>query len=108
MFNMNKKMMERAIKQMGMKTEEVEASEVIIKGPSKEIIISNPKVTKVNVMGQDTFQVAGEVSERDSGKVSDEDIKLVMEKTGATKPKVKKALKESKGDIAEAILKLKK
>ena len=38
--------------------------------------------------------------------ISEEDIKLVMEQAGVDYDSAKKALEETKGDLAEAILKL--
>ena len=40
------------IKQMGMKTVDIDATEVLIKGISKDYKIKNPKVTIVEVQGQ--------------------------------------------------------
>ena len=71
-----------------------------------DIVISNPQVARVNMMGQDSFQISGDVSERSREKFSREDIEIVMEKTGASEKEAKDALEET-GDIAEAILKLK-
>ena len=106
-MKINPKMMEKAMKQMGIKSEEILAEEVIIKTPEKEIIIKNPQVTKINMGGQESFQIAGEISERTSEKFSQDDIKMIMEQTGATEQEAEKALEET-GDIAEAIIKLKK
>jgi NACalpha-BTF3-like transcription factor len=51
------------------------------------------------------FQVSGNVKEQST---SDEDIRLVMEQTGIKDEKrVEQVLKETNGDIAEAIMKLK-
>ncbi len=97
----------RAMKQMGIKQEEIDADEVIIKCGDKEIVISNPTVTKVNMMGQESFQITGDVSERGSVSISDEDIETVMEKAGVSKEEARKALERAKGDLAEAILSLK-
>ena len=36
-----------------------------------------------------------------------DDVKLVMEQTGKSEKEARKALEETKGDIAEAIMKLK-
>ena len=105
-MKINPKMLERAMKQMGMKMEEIEAEEVIIKGQEKDIVITNPQVSKVNMAGQDTFQITGEISERPKEKFSQEDIKMIKDQAGVSEDQARQALEET-GDIAEAILKLK-
>lgn len=108
-MNINPKMMKQAMKKMGMKQEEVAATEVIIKQPDKELIIQNPQVTKVDMMGQETYQVVGEVHEREKSMdvtINEDDIKTVMEQAGVSKEQAEQALKETKGDLAEAIMKL--
>ena len=40
---MNPKMLKQAMKKMGMKQEDIDASEVIIKCSDKEIVIRNPQ-----------------------------------------------------------------
>lgn len=102
-------MMKQAMKRMGIKQEEIEATEVIIKTPDNEIVILNPQVSKVNAMGQETYQVVGEAHERERSSgtdISEDDIKTVMEQADCEKDKAEKALKASNGDIAEAILSL--
>ncbi len=54
-MKINPKQLEKAMKQMGVKSEEIPADEVIIKSQDKEIVISNPQVQKVNMMGQESF-----------------------------------------------------
>ena len=105
-MKLNPKQLEKAMKQMGMKMENIEAEEVIIKTQGKDIVITNPQVSKVNMMGQDTFQITGEISERPKEKFSQEDIKIIMEKTGVSEEQAKEVLEET-GDIAESILRLK-
>ena len=56
--------------------------------------------------GQESFQIAGEVSERSPEKFSPDDIKLIVDQTGCTEDEAKKALEET-GDIAAAIMKIK-
>ena len=104
---LNPKKMQAVMKQMGMSQEEISASRIIIeKTDNSKIIIESPSVTKIKMQGQETFQIAGEVSE-ESGEVgiSKEDIKTVMEKTGKSEQEVRKVLEET-GDLAEAILEL--
>ena len=60
---MNPSMMKKAMKQMGIKQEDVDADEVIIKSSNKNLVIKNPKVTKINMQGHETFQIVGDVQE---------------------------------------------
>jgi nascent polypeptide-associated complex subunit alpha len=101
------KNMERMMKQMGMNVTNIEAEEVIIRTPDKEIVISNPQVSKIKVMGQETFQITGDVSERPIEDVSDDDVDMVAEQSGVSREEARDMLRET-GDIAEAIMKLKK
>lgn len=101
-------MMRKVMKQLNMK--EIDATEVIIKTPEKNIIVRNPVVQQMKIGGQDAFQISGEVSEaegeEDSIEVTEDDIKLIMNKTGKSREEVIDALSETEGDIAEAILNL--
>ncbi len=103
---MNPKDLQKAMKKLGIKQQEIEASEVIIKCPDKDIIINNPQVTRVNAMGQDTIQIVGDIQEVEAQKFSDEDVKTVVEQTKVSKEKAKEALEENNGDIAKTILDL--
>lgn len=104
----NPKQMEAAMKKMGIKTQAIEADEVIINGP-KRIVIKKPQVTMMEMQGQKTFQIAGEVEEGGGSAekgASEDDVKLVMEKTGADEDAAREALEKSDGDIADAIMSL--
>ena len=108
---MNKRQAEQMMRQLGMKSEEIEAIEVTIKTPQKEIIISEPNVTKINMMGQDTFQVVGRITERalsSEPDISDDDIQTVIDSTNTSREEALRAIKEANGDLAKAILELKK
>jgi len=101
------KKMQAMMKQMGIAQEEISAERVIIeKTDGTKIKIENPSVTKIKMQGQETFQIAGEISEESAKvEISKDDIKIVMEKTGCSEAKAKKTL-EKTGDLAEAILEL--
>ena len=106
---MNPKMMKQAMKRMGIKQEEIDASQVIIKLSDRELVIDNPQVSKVNMMGQNTYQVVGEAEERSldtTPEIDEEDIKTVVDQAGCSEEDAKAALEETKGDIAEAIMRL--
>jgi nascent polypeptide-associated complex subunit alpha len=102
--------MERVMKQMGIKTQELEGvQEVVIRLTDKEIVIPHAQVTLTDMAGQRSYQVVGQEFERKPEfQPSEEDIKLVIEQTGVEREVAAQALKETGGDIAEAILKLKK
>ncbi len=58
-------------------------------------------------MGQESFQITGEVSEQGSKpEISDDDINIVIEQAKVSKEEAITSLEETNGDIAEAILKL--
>lgn len=106
-MKINPKQLEKAMKQMGIQATNIEAEEVVIKTPDKDIVITNPQVSKVKAMGQETFQITGEISERPREGISDEDVEMVAEQTGVSKEQAKEMLEQTK-DIAEAIMRLKK
>ena len=104
------KQMQRAMKQMGMDMKDVKGvSEVIIKFKDKELLITNPKVNLMDFMGQQTYQITGKVKENKLEvelEIPDDDVELVSAQTGANKEKVLETLKETNGDLAEAIMRL--
>ena len=101
------KMLKQAMRKMGVKQEELDAKEVIIKLEDKELVIKNPNVSRVEMMGQETYQISGEVEERSLEKYKEEDVKIVMEQGNCNEKKAREALEETNGDIAEAIIKIK-
>ncbi|HTX61361.1 MAG TPA: nascent polypeptide-associated complex protein [Methanobacterium sp.] len=104
------KQMQRAMKQMGMDMKDVKGvSEVIIKFKDKELLISNPKVNLMDFMGQQTYQITGKIVENKIDvelEIPDDDVELVSAQTGASKEKARETLKETQGDLAEAIMRL--
>ncbi len=102
--NIDPKKMQAVMKQMGISQDEIDASKVIIeKTDGNKIIIENPSVTKIDMKGQTSFQIAGEIKEE--ADTSKEDIEIIMEKTGCSESQARETLKQT-GDLAEAILKL--
>lgn len=95
------------MRQFGIKTEEIAAKRVIFELQDKKLVIEQPQVTAMVVQGQKTFTVMGDAKEETAG-IPSEDIELVAEQTGATKKQAEQALIETNGDIAQAIVKLKK
>jgi nascent polypeptide-associated complex subunit alpha len=113
---MNPRQMQQMMKRLGINVREIEnVEEIIIRTDTKEYIFDSAEVTVMDAQGQKTFQISGRPRIIDrKGKVEEkegiplEDISLVADQTGKTKDQAKKALKETNGDIAEAIIKLSK
>lgn len=105
----NPRKMQQMMKQMGIQQVDIPAVEVIIRTEDREIIIQNPSVAKVNMMGQETFQISGNVEERSlerSITISEDDVKTVMQQAHVDEKKAKAALEKANGDLAEAIMSL--
>jgi nascent polypeptide-associated complex subunit alpha len=102
--------MQAMMKQMGIKQEEIDALKVIIeKAEGGKIIINNPNVIKINMSGQESWQITGDAREENKESeeegFSDEDIEMIIEKTGRSREEIKKSL-EKTNDIAETIMEL--
>jgi nascent polypeptide-associated complex subunit alpha len=113
MPNLDPKKMKALMKQMGINQEEIDASRVIIEKDDGRIIINNPQIIKVNMQGQDSFQISGEVSEEAAEQESDDeklesDIQSIVEQTGVSKDIAAIELEKNDGDIAETIISLSK
>jgi nascent polypeptide-associated complex subunit alpha len=83
--------------------------EVTIRTAEKDLVFKDAEVTIMDARGMKTYQIVGtpvEVAREPS--IPEEDIKLVIEQTKVDEEKAINALKETRGDIAAAILKLSK
>jgi nascent polypeptide-associated complex subunit alpha len=121
---MNPQKMQQMMKQMGIDVDEIDAREVVIKREGDtDLVFSNPDVTKMDARGQETYQIIGEPSERESaaGEIeADEateettetgaeegipqgDVDIVVQRTGASESEARDALEATGGDLAAAI-----
>jgi nascent polypeptide-associated complex subunit alpha len=105
-MKINPRQIEKMAKRMGIQSTHIDAEEVIIKTPDLDIIIHDPQVAKVNMMGQETFQISGDVEEREKQGFSDGDVEMVAERAGVSEEEARSALQRY-GGIAEAIIGLK-
>ena len=114
---MNPREQRRMMQRMGMNMDSVpEVQQVIIRTPTKDIVIDEPEVAILQVQGQKMYQViGGSVSEQAPSTratagmpaepaFSEEDVQLVADQTGKSLEKAKEALEECGGDLAKAIL----
>ncbi|PIU21975.1 MAG: nascent polypeptide-associated complex protein [Candidatus Diapherotrites archaeon CG08_land_8_20_14_0_20_30_16] len=112
---MNPAQMQKMMSQLGIKTTEMPVEKAVFylkDGTTLEMQM--PQVVKMTIQGTETYQVVGHALPLDSNskpkelEITDDDIKMVMQQAGVSKEQAQKALKETKGDIAEAIMSLKK
>jgi len=100
----------RMMQRMGMSMDAMsDVEQVTIKTAGKIITIEKPEVTMLEVQGQKIFQVTGgkmteKVAERRAPALPEEDVRLVADQTGKSLEEARKALEESAGDLAKAIL----
>ena len=115
---MSPREIKRMMKRMGIRYEELGGVEaVMIKTGDKTIKLIDPQVIVLDMGGQKIYQIMArgeEVSENkepgameEAIEINEEDIEFIVEQTGASREEARKALIESRGDIAEAILRLK-
>lgn len=111
MRRVNPREARRMMQRMGMSMDSVpEVTQVIVKTATKDIIIDEPEVAILNMQGQRVYQVmGGRVTEKAAVVekkivIPDEDAQLVAGQTGKTVEAARKALEESGGDLAKAIL----
>ncbi len=121
MTRMDSRRARRMMKQMGMNMNELgDIKRVILQGDKRQIIIEGPQVTSINVQGTKMYQIAG--GQETEGKPStataaaepeeapleipEEDILLVAQQANVSIDVAKRALEDSEGDLAQAIIKL--
>lgn len=103
MFNPSQ--LKKLMKQMNVKQVNALRVEIFLDGGNK-LVINDPEVTKMEIMGEEVFQVkGGNVKEEVS--IPLEDVKLVSLQAGVSDEEALKKLKELNGDIARAIKELK-
>ncbi len=105
MFPGNPRQMQQMLKQMGIKSREIDANKVIIEcKDGTNIIIEKPNITEMDMKGEKNYTISGIVKEESA--INEEDINLVMEATNVRREEAIEALKKE-GDVASAIVKIK-
>ena len=108
MRGVNPRAMNKMMKQMGIDSSEIDnVEQVIIRTADMDIIFDDASVTKVAAPGMITYQIVGTPQEKPRETViPDEDVSLVAQQTGKSLEEARAILKETGGDLAEAIVKL--
>ncbi len=96
--------MQQMMQQMGMEMEEIAATRVTVETEDgRELVFEAPQLNKIEVKGQAMFQLQGDYEERDAA--ADDDLDIVMERTGASEAEARAALEEH-DDLTDAIMSL--
>jgi nascent polypeptide-associated complex subunit alpha len=102
----------RMMDRMGIKLDQIEGvEEVIIRTAEKDIVIKGAQVSEINAKGAGgrMYQVIGEDVEermREKPKYTRDDVLLVAQQSNTNEARAEQALKDTDGDIAQAILRL--
>ncbi len=111
MPNVDPRTLKNLMSKMGIKSSEINADSVTIECSDRDILIHNPQVTRIEAQGMVSFQISGDIEEKEkivNMEITEDDVHMVMEKSGTdSKERAEQALRDSNGDIAEAIMKLK-
>ena len=86
-----------------------DVSRVVFETATKKIIIDNPEVSMITVKGQTMYQVGGGSAreEVNSTATGEDDVKLVASQAGVSAEEARNALRQTGGDLAQAIIVLK-
>ncbi|TAJ43658.1 nascent polypeptide-associated complex protein [Methanofollis fontis] len=104
----NPKKMKQMMKQLGMEMETLEdVRRIVIETGAGDYVFDQAEVVATIMQGVTTYQITGDARfEPAELEIPEDDVKLVMEQTGAGADAAREALKAAGGDIAEAILRL--
>jgi nascent polypeptide-associated complex subunit alpha len=105
----------RMMQKMGMDTKSLDdVRDVTIRTSDRKIIIEEPSVMSIAMQGQNMYQITGGtireeiITSEVKVTIPEEDVKMVAEQANVSMDDAKKALEGSGGDLAEAIVSLKK
>ncbi|OPX65537.1 MAG: Nascent polypeptide-associated complex protein [Methanoregula sp. PtaU1.Bin006] len=96
------------MKKLGMSVEQIEdVQSIVIKTPKGDYVFDNAEVQAMTMQGVTTFQIQGEPRFVEAAPaIPKEDVTMVASQANVSEEKAREALVATKGDIAEAIMKL--
>ncbi len=112
---MNERQIRRMMQQAGIKSSDMDGViRVDFIFQDKKISVKNPQVTILDIQGTKTYQVVGgqevtgevEASQSQVSDINEEDLNLVVQKTGVDREKAMEALRKNGYKPAEAIIAL--
>ncbi|MFX1561937.1 MAG: nascent polypeptide-associated complex protein [Promethearchaeota archaeon] len=114
--------MERQMRKSGIDFQQLEGvTEVLIRFPDKELVLTSPQVMMMRAQGESVYQIIGESTERaptEAAEVGDveepivepqfteEDVQLVASQANVSEEEARNALREAGGNLAKAIISL--
>ena len=96
------------MKKLGMNVEQIEdVQSIVIRTPKGNYIFDSAEVSAMTMQGQTTYQITGQPRfEEAAPEIPAEDVSMVAAQANVSEEKAKEALVATKGDIAEAIMRL--
>jgi nascent polypeptide-associated complex subunit alpha len=100
--------MKAMMKKLGMNVEQIEdVQSIVIKTPKGNYVFDSADVQAMTMQGQTTYQITGDIRfEPATVEIPKEDVTMVASQANVSIEKAREALVATKGDIAEAIMKL--
>lgn len=100
--------MKAMMKKLGMQVEQIEdVLSVVIHTPKGDYIFDSAEVSAMTMQGTTTYQILGDIRfEPAAPDILKEDITMVAAQANVSEDRAKDALIATKGDIAEAIIRL--
>ncbi len=101
----------RMMQRLGMEMQELsDVRKVVFYMSGKQLVVEDPQVMAMKIGGQTVYQVMGEaveVKEEEKPSIpafTEEDVQLVAAQAGVSLEEARKALEQTQGDLAQAIL----
>jgi nascent polypeptide-associated complex subunit alpha len=106
--NINPRQMKAMMKKLGMNVEQIEdVQSIVIRTPKGNYIFDTADVQAMTMQGVTTYQITGTPRfEEAAPEIPKEDVTMVAAQANVPEEKAREALVATKGDIAEAIMKL--
>jgi len=100
--------MKAMMKKLGMNVEQIEdVQSIVIKTPKGNWVFDSAEVSAMTMQGATTYQISGTPRfEAAAVEIPKEDVTMVAAQANVPEEKAKEALVATKGDIAEAIMRL--
>ncbi len=106
--NINPRQMKAMMKKLGMNIEQIDdVQSIVIKTPKGDYIFDSAEVQAMTMQGVTTYQIQGQPRFVEAAPdIPKDDVMMVAAQANVPEEKAREALVATKGDIAEAIIRL--